>query len=244
MNDIAVDLRDVSIRFNMAEEKLDNMKEFIIKAIKRELQFKEFWALKNISFQIKKGERVGILGLNGSGKSVLLKTIAGVLKPTTGDISVNGTLAPLIELGAGFDPDYSGRENIFLNGAVLGYSKKFILERLDNIVEFAELEDFIDTPLKNYSSGMRARLGFSIATLVEPEILIVDEVLAVGDHKFRKKSESKMLSMFDSGTTVLFVSHSINQVRRLCNRAIWLHEGKIVMDGDVKTVSEEYERKS
>src|SRR5690625_4081314 len=242
MNDIAVDLRDVSIRFNMAEEKLDNMKEFIIKAIKRELQFKEFWALKNISFQIKKGERVGILGLNGSGKSVLLKTIAGVLKPTTGDISVNGTLAPLIELGAGFDPDYSGRENIFLNGAVLGYSKKFILERLDNIVEFAELEDFIDTPLKNYSSGMRARLGFSIATLVEPEILIVDEVLAVGDHKFRKKSESKMLSMFDSGTTVLFVSHSINQVRRLCNRAIWLHEGKIVMDGDVKTVSEEYER--
>ena len=202
----ALKVEDISIRFNLSKEKVDNLKELLIKKIKGEtIRFNEFWALKNINFELQKGDRLGILGLNGAGKSTLLKVIAGVYKPTTGKVTRNGHIAPMIELGAGFDPNYTGRENIFLYGSVLGFSRSFLEEKYDEILEFSELGEFIDVPIKNYSSGMKARLGFSIATVVEPEILILDEVLSVGDAKFRKKCEKKMQGMFDHGVTVLFV---------------------------------------
>ena len=197
-------------------------------------------AIKNLNFEVKKGDRVGILGLNGAGKSTLLKVIAGVFKPTEGKVVRNGRLVPLLELGAGFDSQYTGRENIFLYGAMLGYSKKFLESKFDEIVEFSELKEFIDVPIKNYSSGMKARLGFSIATLVSPDILILDEVLSVGDAKFRKKSEKKVLSMFDKGVTVLFVSHSLEQVQRLCNKAMILEKGKLIAYGDIDEISAKY----
>ena len=194
----ALKVEDISIRFNLSKEKVDNLKELLIKKIKGEtIRFNEFWALKNINFELQKGDRLGILGLNGAGKSTLLKVIAGVYKPTTGKVTRNGHIAPMIELGAGFDPNYTGRENIFLYGSVLGFSRSFLEEKYDEILEFSELGEFIDVPIKNYSSGMKARLGFSIATVVEPEILILDEVLSVGDAKFRKKCEKKMQGMFD-----------------------------------------------
>lgn len=237
-----IKVKDVGMEFNLSQEKIDNIKEYIIKLLKRELLFQEFWALKDISFEVKKGDRVGIIGLNGAGKSTLLKIISGVMKPTEGNIKIKGKIVPLLELGAGFDPNYTGKENIFLNGAMLGYSKDFLEEKYDEIVEFSEIEKFIDVPLKNYSSGMRARLGFSIATVVEPEILVLDEVLSVGDAKFKKKSEERIMSLFDKGITVLFVSHSVNQVKRLCNKAIWLEKGKIVMQGDVEEVCAAYEK--
>ena len=196
----ALKVEDISIRFNLSKEKVDNLKELLIKKIKGEtIRFNEFWALKNINFELQKGDRLGILGLNGAGKSTLLKVIAGVYKPTTGKVTRNGHIAPMIELGAGFDPNYTGRENIFLYGSVLGFSRSFLEEKYDEILEFSELGEFIDVPIKNYSSGMKARLGFSIATVVEPEILILDEVLSVGDAKFRKKCEKKMQGMFDHG---------------------------------------------
>lgn len=225
----------------MANERVDSLKDYAIKLMKRELRYHEFWALKDITFQVNKGERLGILGLNGAGKSTLLKIIAGVLKPTEGSVRMNGKIVPLLELGAGFDGHYTGAENIFLYGAMLGYSKAFLKEKYNEIVEFSELGDFINVPLKNYSSGMKARLGFSIATIVEPEILILDEVLSVGDAKFKKKSEKKIKDMFDKGITVLFVSHSIGQVRSLCNRAIILEKGRLIAQGDVETVSAIYE---
>ena len=195
----AVVVDNVSMKFNLSKEKVDNLKDYLIKFIKKEIKYNEFWALQNVNFEVQKGDRVGILGLNGAGKSTLLKVIAGVFKPTEGKVIKNGRLVPLLELGAGFDPQYTGRENIYLYGAMLGYSKSFIEEKFDEIVEFSELKEFIDVPIKNYSSGMKARLGFSIATLVSPDILILDEVLSVGDAKFRKKSEKKVLSMFDKG---------------------------------------------
>ena len=195
-----------------------------------------------MNFEVQKGDRVGILGLNGAGKSTLLKVIAGVFKPTEGKVIKNGRLVPLLELGAGFDPQYTGRENIYLYGAMLGYSKEFIDEKYDEIVKFSELKDFIDVPIKNYSSGMNSRLGFSIATEVSPNILIFDEVLSVGDAKFRKKSEKKVLSMFDSGVTVLFVSHSLAQVQRICNKAMILEKGKLIAYGDIDTISKQYEK--
>ena len=231
------------MKFNLSEEKVDNLKEYIIKLLKNELRYQEFWALKDVSFQIDKGDRLGILGLNGAGKSTLLKVIAGVLKATEGNVSIKGKIAPLLELGAGFDNQYTGAENIFLYGAVLGYSKEFIKSKYNDIVEFAELGKFINVPLKNYSSGMKARLGFSIATVVEPEILILDEVLSVGDAKFRKKSEKRIRDMFEKGVTVLFVSHSLEQVNRLCNKAILLESGKIIANGTVEEVSTIYEAK-
>ncbi len=197
--------------------------------------------MKNVSFEIKKGDRLGILGLNGAGKSTLLKVIAGVYKPTSGKVVRNGHIAPMIELGAGFDPNYTGKENVFLYGSVLGFSREFLESKYDEILEFSELGDFIDVPIKNYSSGMRARLGFSIATVVEPEILILDEVLSVGDAKFRKKCEKKMQGMFDHGVTVLFVSHSLDQVKRLCNKAILLEHGQLIAKGDIEDVAEVYE---
>ena len=238
----AVVVDNVSMKFNLSKEKVDNLKDYLIKFIKKEIKYNEFWALQNVKFEVEKGDRVGILGLNGAGKSTLLKVIAGVFKPTEGKVIKNGRLVPLLELGAGFESQYTGRENIYLYGAMLGYSKKFIEEKFDEIVEFSELKEFIDVPIKNYSSGMKARLGFSIATLVSPDILILDEVLSVGDAKFRKKSEKKVLSMFDNGVTVLFVSHSLQQVQSLCNKAMILEKGKLIAYGDIDEISEQYER--
>lgn len=238
-----VSVENLGVKFHLSEQKVDNLKEYIIRILKRQMRYKEFWALRDVSFDIKKGERVAILGLNGAGKSTLLKVIAGVLKATEGTVSRSGVLVPLLELGAGFDPQYTGAENIYLYGAMLGYSKAFLKEKYDEIVAFSELGDFIHVPVKNYSSGMRARLGFSIATLVEPDILILDEVLSVGDVKFRKKSEKRIKEMFAKGITVLFVSHNLRQVRSLCTRAIWLEKGQIVEDGSVETVTEKFEKK-
>lgn len=243
MSNTVIKVDKVGMKFNLSEEKVDNLKEHVIKVLKGQLRYQEFWALKDVSFELNKGERLGILGLNGAGKSTLLKVIAGVLKATEGSVNVKGKIVPLLELGAGFDSQYTGAENIYLYGAVLGYSKEFIKEKYDEIVEFSELGKFINVPIKNYSSGMKARLGFSIATVVKPEILILDEVLSVGDAKFRKKSEKKIKSMFDEGVTVLFVSHSLEQVKRLCDKAILLEQGRIIANGTVNEVSDIYEEK-
>ncbi len=243
MAKVAVKVDDVSMKFNLSSEKIDSLKDYILKSLKREVSYDEFWALKHISFTVEKGERLGILGVNGAGKSTLLKVIAGVFKPTEGKVTRHGSLAPLLELGAGFDSQYTGRENIYLYGALLGYSRQFVDSKFDEIVEFAGLQKFIDVPVKNYSSGMKSRLGFSVATMVEPDILILDEVLSVGDSKFRRKSEKKILDMFDRGATVLFVSHSLSQVRRLCSKAMILEEGEMVAYGDIDTVSALYEKK-
>ena len=238
----AIIVDNVSMKFNLSKEKVDSLKDYIIKSIKKEIKYNEFWALQNVSFTVEKGDRVGILGLNGAGKSTLLKVIAGVFKPTEGSVTKHGKMVPLLELGAGFDQQYTGKENIYLYGAMLGYSKEFIDEKYDEIVKFSELKDFIDVPIKNYSSGMKSRLGFSIATVVSPKILILDEVLSVGDAKFLKKSEKKVLSMFDSGVTVLFVSHSLAQVQRICNKAMILEKGKLIAYGDIDTISKQYEK--
>ena len=231
---------NVSMKFNLSSEKVDSIKEYFIKLVRREIHHDEFWALQNINFSLEKGDRLGILGLNGAGKSTLLKVIAGVFKPTEGSVTKHGRLAPLLELGAGFDMQYTGAENIYLYGAVLGYSKEFIDSKYDEIVAFSELEKFINVPLKNYSSGMKSRLGF--ATVVEPEILILDEVLSVGDAKFRKKSEKKVTDMFDKGVTVLFVSHSLEQVKRICNKALILDHGQMKAFGDIEEVAEIYKQ--
>ena len=242
MSKTAIEVDNVSMKFNLTREKVDSLKDYIFKTIKREIQYNEFWALKNVSFSVEKGDRVGILGLNGAGKSTLLKVISGVFKPTEAHVDKHGKMVPLLELGAGFDPQYTGKENIYLYGAMLGYTKKFIDSKYDEIVEFSELQKFMDVPVKNYSSGMKSRLGFSIATVVEPKILILDEVLSVGDAKFRKKSEKKIMSMFDSGVTVLFVSHSLEQVQRLCNKAMILEKGKLIAYGDIDPISEQYSK--
>ena len=242
MSKTAIEVDNVSMKFNLSREKVDSLKDYIFKTIKREIQYNEFWALKNVSFSVEKGDRVGILGLNGAGKSTLLKVISGVFKPTEGHVDKHGKMVPLLELGAGFDPQYTGKENIYLYGAMLGYTKKFIDSKYDEIVEFSELQKFMDVPVKNYSSGMKSRLGFSIATVVEPKILILDEVHSVGDAKFRKKSEKKIMSMFDSGVTVLFVSHSLEQVQRLCNKAMILEKGKLIAYGDIDPISEQYSK--
>lgn len=242
MSKTAIEVDNVSMKFNLSREKVDSLKDYIFKTIKREIQYNEFWALKNVSFSVEKGDRVGILGLNGAGKSTLLKVISGVFKPTEGHVDKHGKMVPLLELGAGFDPQYTGKENIYLYGAMLGYTKKFIDSKYDEIVEFSELQKFMDVTVKNYSSGMKSRLGFSIATVVEPKILILDEVLSVGDAKFRKKSEKKIMSMFDSGVTVLFVSHSLEQVQRLCNKAMILEKGKLIAYGDIDPISEQYSK--
>ena len=236
-----LDISHVGMKFNLSKEKVDNIKEYVIKFFKKQLHYNEFWALKDISFKVNEGDRVGILGLNGAGKSTLLKVISGVFKPTEGKITVNGKIVPLLELGAGFDAQYTGGENIFLYGTVLGYSREFLKEKYNEIVEFSGLGDFIDVPIKNYSSGMRARLGFSIATIVDPEILILDEVLSVGDKKFRRKSLKKIQSMMKSNVTVLFVSHNTDQIREICNKAILLEHGKLIAKGEVNEVCDLYE---
>ncbi len=241
MAETVLRVENVSMKFNLSKEKHDSLKEYFIAMLRRQLQYNEFWALSDVSFELERGDRLGILGFNGAGKSTLLKVIAGVFKPTIGTVERDGVLAPLIELGAGFDPQYTGMENIYLYGACLGYSHKFIDEKLDQIIDFSELKDFIDVPLKNYSSGMKARLGFAIATIVEPDMLILDEVLSVGDAKFKKKSENKLMSLLDKNVTVLFVSHNTEQVRKLCNKAIILEKGKMIASGGVKEVTEKYE---
>lgn len=241
MGETVIELKDVGIKFNLSKEKTDSLKEYVIKLLKRELMYDEFWALRNITFSVKKGERLGILGLNGAGKSTLLKIIAGVYHPDEGIMHHTGVIAPLLELGAGFDPQYTGAENIFLYGSILGYSKQYLTDKFDEIVDFSELKEFINVPLKNYSSGMRARLGFAIATIADPEILILDEVLSVGDAKFRKKSEQKIMEMFERGVTVLFVSHSLEQVQRLCNKAILLQKGRLIAQGNTEEVALVYE---
>lgn len=237
-NNIMVSVEQVSMQFNLGQEKIDSLKEYAIKLVKKQLLYKEFWALNDISLEVRKGEVFGIVGYNGSGKSTLLKIIAGVMKPTKGHIEVKGTMAPLIELGAGFDPNLTGRENVYLNGAILGYPKKKLEEAFEEILEFSELGKFIDVPIKNYSSGMVARLAFSIATIVEPEILIVDEVLSVGDYKFQEKCKNKIKKMIEGDTTVLFVSHSIKQVEELCDRVAWIDKGQLKIVGKSKEVCE------
>ncbi len=241
LGETVIKVENVGMEYNLNKEKVDNLKEYVIKFLKRELKFTKFWALRGVSFEVEKGDKLGIIGLNGAGKSTLLKLISGVIKPTEGSIEIRGKIVPLLELGSGFDHEYTGRENIYLKGSLLGYSKKYLEEKIEEIIEFSELGDFIDIPLKNYSTGMSARLAFSIATVVEPEIMILDEVLAVGDAKFREKSETRMKSLLGEDVTVLYVSHTLNSVRQLCNKAIWLENGQLVMKGPVKDVCDKYE---
>lgn len=240
MKDYAIEVNHVSMLFRLNRERVDNAKEYFIRLITRKLHYTEFWALKDVSFKVEKGDRVGVMGFNGAGKSTLLKTIAGVLKPTMGNVKVSGTIAPMLELGAGFDSNYSGAENIYLYGATMGFSRKFIDEKYDEIVEFSELKEFINAPLKSYSSGMKSRLGFAIATAVKPDVLILDEVLSVGDAAFKEKSEQRILDMMDDGVTVLYVSHSTDRIRKLCNKAIILTKGQVVAHGDVNEICDMY----
>ena len=235
-----IEVRNVSMRFNMAKEKHESLKEYFLAAVQGKLQFEEFYALRDISFDVEKGDCYGLIGLNGSGKSTLLKVISGVFKPSQGSTVVHGTIAPLIELGAGFDMDLTARENIYLNGTVLGMTPKYIDSKFDEIVEFSELRDFLDVPLKNYSSGMVSRIAFSIATVTKPDVLIADEILSVGDFLFQEKCEKRMNELMGGGTTVILVSHSIDQIERLCNRVTWLEKGRVRMTGDVQTVCDAY----
>ena len=236
----AVEVKNVTMEFNMSKEKVDSIKEYFIKLVKRELHFEQFLALKDVSVTIEQGDVFGIVGLNGSGKSTLLKVISGILKPTKGTVKTVGTISPMIELGAGFDMDLTARENIFLNGSVLGYSKQMMAEKFDEILEFSELQPFVDVAVKNYSSGMVARLAFAIATITKPDILIVDEILAVGDFLFQQKCEKRIREMMDRGTTVIIVSHTIEQIERLCKHVLWLEHGNMKMLGDTKTVCDAY----
>lgn len=242
-NDIVIKVTNATVRFNKATESYNGLKEYVIKMLKGELMFQEFLALKDINLEIRKGEAWGFIGTNGSGKSTLLKLICRIVKPYKGKVEVEGSIAPLIELGAGFDPDLTARENIFLNGALLGHKKSFMQQHFDEIIEFSELQDFIDVPVKNFSSGMAARLGFSIATIVQPDILIVDEVLAVGDSAFQEKCKNRMEEMLSSGVTLLFVSHSIEQVKALCKKAIWIDKGVARAYGDIDDVVRQYEER-
>lgn len=231
---------NISMKFKLTDDKILSLKEFVTRKIAKKINYKEFMALSNVSFEIDRGEVVGIIGRNGSGKSTLLKIISGIMKPTEGTVECDGIIAPMLELGSGFDQDLTGRENVFLNGAILGYGEDFLKERFKDILEFSELGDFIDVPIRNYSSGMMMRLAFSVATLVCPDILIVDEILAVGDAVFQEKCQRRMAEMMSGGTTVLIVSHSIDQIKALCTKAIWLEEGKVKRIGVVEEVCDEY----
>ena len=232
---------DISMRYLMTYDRIQSIKEYIVQMLRGKIKYEEFWALKNVSFEVERGEVVGIIGHNGAGKSTLLKVISGILKPTGGELEVHGNVVPMLELGSGFDHDLTGRENIFLNGSILGYSEKYLKEKYDEIVEFSELGKFIDVPIRNYSSGMLMRLAFSIATVVQPEILIVDEILAVGDAAFQEKSKARMLELMSGGTTVLFVSHSLEQIREMCDRVIWLEHGQVKAIGATKDICDAYE---
>ncbi len=236
-----IEVENVSVTYKMMKDRVKSIKEYVVQLLKRNIQYEEFNALSNVSFEVKKGEVMGIIGKNGAGKSTLLKVISGILKPTTGSVNLHGNVVPMLELGSGFDFDLSGRENIFLNGAILGYSEEFLKSKFDKILEFSELKEFIDIPIRNYSSGMVMRLAFSVASLVNPEILIVDEILAVGDSAFQEKSKSKMLELMSGGTTVLFTSHSIAQIREMCDKVVWLDHGKIMSVGEPDMICNEYE---
>ena len=240
-----IKIENVGMKFNLGVEKDNSLKMTFIRLFDRKKRIKksDFWALKNVTFDVAKGDVVGLIGSNGAGKSTLLKVVSGVMKPTEGKVEVDGVISPMIELGAGFDGDLTARENIYLNGAILGYSKEFLDSKFDEIVEFSELKDFLDVPVKNFSSGMVAKLAFSISTIVDPEILIVDEILSVGDIKFQEKSKNKMMSMINGGTTVLYVSHSLDSIRELCNKVVWLEQGKVVMAGETNKVCDAYYEK-
>ena len=241
-DNISIELRNVSLSFKIGNDKIDNLKEYVIRTLNRTKEKKTiFKATDNVSFKIYKGEKVGIIGFNGAGKSTLLKIISGVYSPDEGDVIINGNIAPLLSLGAGFDKNYSGRENVFLNGAILGYNEEFLRSKYDEILEFSELGEFINLPVKNYSSGMLSKLGFSIATIVEPDILILDEVLGVGDINFKKKSKEKLQALMESHTTVLLVSHSIKEIRNICDKAIWIDKGRVVDMGEVNSICDKYE---
>ena len=241
-DNVSIELRHVSLSFKIGNDKIDNLKEYVIRTLNRTKEKKTiFKATDDVSFKIYKGEKIGIIGFNGAGKSTLLKIISGVYTPDEGEVIINGNIAPLLSLGAGFDKNYSGRENIFLNGAILGYDEEFLKSKYDEILEFSELGEFINLPVKNYSSGMLSKLGFSIATIVDPDILILDEVLGVGDINFRKKSKDKIKSLMESNTTVLLVSHSIKEIRNICDKAIWIDKGKVVDIGEVNSVCDKYE---
>ena len=237
-----IEVNNVSMRFNLAKERTDTIKEYILKMARGKLFFDEFWALRDVSFSVAAGDSLALIGRNGCGKSTMLKVIAGVMSPTKGKVKVRGSIAPLIELGAGFDMDLTGRENIYMNGAIMGFDRKFMNAHFDEIAEFSELKDFLDVPVKNYSSGMLARLGFSIATIVDAEILIVDEILSVGDAAFQRKCEQKMDALLSGGTTLIFVSHSGEQVKRLCRKAVWLDHGQVQLYGDSAEVYDAYQR--
>ena len=241
MSKIMIEVNDVTMRFRMNSDKIMSLKEFVTTALRGKLKYQEFTALDHVSFSVKRGETLGLIGRNGAGKSTMLKVISGILKPTEGSVVCQGNVVPMLELGSGFDFDLTGRENIFLNGSILGYSEEFLNAKYDEIVEFSELRQFIEAPIRNYSSGMLARLAFSIATVVQPEILIVDEILAVGDAQFQEKSRKRMLELMGGGTTVLFVSHSIEQIREMCKRVVWLEQGSIQMAGNSEEVCEAYE---
>lgn len=239
--DTIIEVKDVSMRFRMANDNIRSIKEYMVQLLKGKIQYNEFEALKNVSFDVKQGEVVGLIGHNGAGKSTMLKVISGILKPTEGGVTVRGNIAPMLELGSGFDFDMTGRENIFLNGAILGYSEEFLKSKYDEIVAFSEIGQFIDVPLRNYSSGMIARLAFSIATVVVPEVLIVDEVLSVGDAAFQEKSYKRMMELMHGGTTVLFVSHDLNQIRNMCSRVVWLDHGEVQIFGNTQDICDAYE---
>ena len=239
---VMVKVEHVSMKFNLSSEKFDSFKEYVIKSLKNQVSFEEFWALRDVSFEVMQGDALGLIGRNGSGKSTMLKTIAGVLKPTEGSVHVNGSVAPLIELGAGFDMDLTARENVFLNGALLGHSRREMEAFYDDIVSFSELENFMNVPVKNFSSGMVSRLAFSIATIGVPDILIVDEVLSVGDFRFQEKCERRIQAMADQGTTILFVSHSIAQVKKICDKIAWLESGQLKRFGAASDICKEYEQ--
>lgn len=236
-----IKIENVSMKFNLGIEKEFSIKQAFVDILSGKKKKKEeFWALSDVDFNIGKGEVVGLIGSNGAGKSTLLKIVSGVMKPTKGKVTVNGVISPMIELGAGFDGNLTARENIYLNGAILGYSKDFLDSKFDEIVEFSELKDFLDVPVKNFSSGMTAKLAFSIATIVNPEILIVDEILSVGDIKFQEKSKNKMMEMIKGGTTVLYVSHSLQSIKELCTKVVWLEHGKVIKIGDTNKICDEY----
>lgn len=239
--ELKISIKDVSMCFRLSADKISSLKEFTTKLLKRQLSYREFWVLNDINIDIYKGEVIGIIGRNGSGKSTLLKIISGILKPTKGQVKIYGNVVPMLELGSGFDYELTGRENIYLNGSILGYTENYLNSKMDEIIEFSELGQFIDEPIRNYSSGMLMRLAFSIAAVVEPDILIVDEILAVGDQNFQAKSKKRMMELMGGGTTVLFVSHDLGQIRNMCNRVVWLDNSRVKMQGKVDQVCDAYE---
>ena len=236
-----VSVKNISLKFKMEQNRANSLKEFFVRWLKRDLKSEDFWALTDVSFDVEKGDVIGIIGHNGAGKSTLLKVISGIMKPTKGMIEAHGNIVPMLELGSGFDMELSGRENIYLNGAILGYSEEFLNEKYDEIVAFSELGNFIEAPRRTYSSGMLARLAFSVACIVEPEILIVDEILSVGDADFQEKSRARMMELMTGGTTVFFVSHSLKQIREMCNKVVWLEHGKIQAVGKTGEICDKYE---